>query len=409
MSSLSNRTTNGSLRGSTSLSPYSQNGVSYFSNLGQAIAETELRKTRPRPIHFPRVAGSKALVRGAARLGLTALQYHPAMRAANMAFKVANALDFSNPWAHQPKGSQGTFDGWDLSEHGYYTSCENPSVPWITNPCQQCAVAQWDAIPGGICNASYAHVGSPHALDQPIRITYENSSGQIRTRRAITMGPIGGFACSPNPAARYAMRVKWAKNVTTVPAHIDVPARWIGQVAGHVFPVDDGVPAPATITESWVEPTLPAVDVAPYGQPAISADGNGPPVDSIHILRPPGPDEKEKKKKMSARQALALMGALYDAATEANDIIGVLYDAMDKKRPYKPGVPCNMSCKANWIFNNLEHLDIGKAVGGLIKNHLEDKYIYGKIYGTIGSHTGYGSMGPSHGGWSADIGTPTAL
>lgn len=412
---MSNRTTNGSMQSglgrTTSLSPAGSNGVSYFSNLGQAIAETNLRKVRPRPLQIPKIGRTKPLVSALGRLGLAVATRNPYVQAANMAFRVAYGVDIGNPWASQGQPEPGEWLGWDFSglPDLWNYHCNEPMT---AGACGVVVATGYASCPGGNCNTG-GHVGSPSpSYTDPLPVTQPAASappGWVASN--ILAGPLNATGGCGSPANRFTIKLKMCRKTTArQPAPLFAPSVFAPGKQVDATPLPRLDPPPSTITEETRGTgTNDRPDIIrgykPYARVGIRADGNGPPTDDLHILRPPGPDEKEKKKKEGARRALALVGALYDATTEAGDIIGVLYDCMNKKRPYVPGKPANMSVKANWIYNNLGSLDIDCAVSGLIRNHLEDKYIYGKIFGTVGKHTGYGSMGPSHGGWMAQLPT----
>lgn len=213
-------------------------------------------------------------------------------------------------------------------------------------------------------------------------------------RRFIMMGPA-------NVVPRYRVAKMYFKDRTDTP--ITVTARFIPGRSAPVLPTPS-IPPPIALSESITEPSKAVrIRTRRYQRPAIetvvNSGGKQPPIIGNHDIRTPRKGEKEVKTNVNGSTALRLLGAVYDSATEAMDIVGVLYDAMDKKLPWRPGKPYNWMEQANFIYNNLGDLNLNKAVGGLIKNHLEDKFIYGKIFGTVGKHTGFGSMGPAHGGW----------
>lgn len=145
----------------------------------------------------------------------------------------------------------------------------------------------------------------------------------------------------------------------------------------------------------------------PYEEPMIEAivdPGGGINMrGGAHIRMPPGKNTREKKGKASGSAALALIGALYDGATEAAEIVDILYDNTAVSLPWRPGNPYSMSEKANFVWRNLDKLNIQGSIMDIVANHYEDK-VWGRIFGTVGKHTPYGSMGPSHGGWGADVG-----
>lgn len=187
-----------------------------------------------------------------------------------------------------------------------------------------------------------------------------------------------------------------------------VPGRFVR------LPIPLGIPPAPVVTDVY---TPPAGDnrpppLKPYEEPMIEAivdPGGGINMrGGGHVRQPPKPNERERKDKTSGSRALALIGALYDGATESAEIVGILYDNLSVKLPWRPGRPYTMSEKAYFVWANLDKLDVQGSIAGIVANHYEDK-VWGRIFGTVGKHTKYGSMGPNHGGWGADLGPIKAL
>lgn len=157
-------------------------------------------------------------------------------------------------------------------------------------------------------------------------------------------------------------------------------------------PIPTGEPAPAVASESQNGPSGSTGTSPLYGTEAITAtlgsSGIGWTVD-IHVWSPPDGWGRERKGNATARQALALIAKLYDGVTEAKDAVDILYDNL--------GTKCkgakSMSDKAYCVWKNINTLNVGAAVADLIGNHYEDK-VYGRIFGTVGSNTPFGSMMP---------------
>ena len=157
-------------------------------------------------------------------------------------------------------------------------------------------------------------------------------------------------------------------------------------------PIGKGEPNPAEISISENGPSRVTGRLNPYEREAITATfagGRGTIDLAIHTLRGVDDGEREKKGWSRAQQALALLSALYDATTEAKDIVDILYDNLGRKCKGAK----SMSDKAYCVWKNLDTLDYDQAVADLIQNHMEDK-LYGRIYGTVGSNTPFGSMNP---------------
>lgn len=79
---------------------------------------------------------------------------------------------------------------------------------------------------------------------------------------------------------------------------------------------------------------------------------------------------------------------LYNGATEADEIVDILYDNLGKKCKGAK----SMSDKAYCIYKNLDSLDIDSAVPDLVWNHIEDK-AWGAFFG-LGKHAPFGAQLP---------------
>lgn len=404
--------------GGSGIGPLTQQAIRETSPLLQgAIRESGERKTRG--------AGKRVVPAIAAKIGLGLARRNPYVRMANMAFDAAMSLAPDAPWAIQeePKLDDATVPV--VPYPGWYVSCFDPSIPWSRG--YGIGSSQWASCPGGICGSS-GHVNTGDGLGPTLTnetkactsSTAMCGQGFSYQERHVIAGPMD--LPMELPQSRFQMKIKICRvdsppcggpdpNPAWCHPNWRLPLPYLPQVA---IPVPDVRPAPPTILERYppdpVDRRPPQFrrkkDPArhPYRKPAVSLelkpDGKkGPPRFDDHILRPPNEDEREKKTNVRWRDALKLLAWLYDAATEAVDIVDILWDAMTKKPPYRPGRPYTFPEKAAYIWENLEHLDAEKAVKDLVRNHYEDKYIYGKIFGTIGKHTQYGTLGPGYGGF----------
>lgn len=336
--------------------------------------------------------GYKGALRGpvlksALRLGLAATRFTPMRFAQRVAFNMLHdVLDQNGPWAQWIPEEPSHYDLSDFTHHCHYpqpaTVCGSTSFRWES-------YSQAPNLCGINLQVTHGKMGDP--------------MNNITTRQGVAfmLGPTHPIAgCGP----RFNISDVWFRRGPGTALKTYAPPRLIPARAPIVLPTPS-IPHPVAISESYTPPSRARRErVSPYARRAVNfgvnSDGSmKPPSDGYHTLRRPNRNEKEKKGNVSGRQALALLGAVYDSATEAVDIVNVLYSAMDKRLPWRPGNPYHWTEKALFIYQNLGHLNIQRAVTGLIRNHLEDKFIYGKIYGTIGKHTGFGSMGPGHGGW----------
>lgn len=362
----------------------------YSPLLQDAMKETEERKQRG--------LGKSPVPRIALKLGLQATRFNPYVRFAHMAFDAYHGLQDPSPWAQQEPDQEGE---WDLT--GWIHACGPPfpaphpacggiAVKYVPSAYNDKLAKQLCGTPGQVPTGD---MGSPN--------TYKNETMMIGPYT-----PLGSPSCQSRMNHESGYYRQYLSSAPWTPTKTD-------PVPGRAWPLPAPSPKPASVVEEYPTERRPdpklqrKYERLPYRVPAGSVQffarpgpaGKGPPRDDDHILRPPGRNEREKKGDFTPRQALKFAGALYDAGTEAGDIIDVLWDNMKCKPPFRPGRPYGMSDKANYIYNNLDCLDLRGAVFGLIKNHWEDRYIYGKIFGTLGKHSPYGSLGPSHGGWIA--------
>lgn len=161
-----------------------------------------------------------------------------------------------------------------------------------------------------------------------------------------------------------------------------------------VRPIADGAPNPATEAATITNPSvavaplpayqLGALEIALWANALVAAAG-------VHTLAPPTGTDREKKSRNSAAVVGALISKLYDATTEAKDVVDILYDNLGKKCKGAK----SMSDKSYCVWKNINTLDVDAAIGDLIRNHFEDK-VYGRIFGTVGRNTPYGSMQPGY-------------
>lgn len=376
----------------------------YSPLLHEAMKETDERKFRG--------LGKSPVPRIALKLGLQAARLNPYVRLAHMGFDaVYGAADLGGGWYQSSPSQPAQEGGHDWIGAGF------------TEPCVAYNYSQSPLCPGNYTRLLITGGEMPCLSGETFQVT---TGEPAATDLELSIPP--GYAqwynvfigpkANINPPIcnrfHYNRHLKYYLRGGLPP----VLVKYISPQPAKdplYSPLPRARPAPAAIIEEYPSDKRPdprlqrKYERLPYRSPAGSWQflprpgpaGKGPPRDDDHILRPPGRNEREKKEKIGPRQALKLLGVLYDAGTEAGDIIDVLWDNMKCKPPFRPGRPYGMSDKANYIYNNLGCLDLGGAIAGLLKNHFEDRYIYGKIFGTLGKHSPYGSLGPSHGGWIA--------
>jgi len=97
--------------------------------------------------------------------------------------------------------------------------------------------------------------------------------------------------------------------------------------------------------------------------PSLSARGAG-------ARRPPPRGTKEKK--TAAQRAIARAAVIAFAATEWDDLIEAIHDALPKRYQSASNKPQD---KALALWENLEHLDVPQAVVNVIYNQIEDAIV----------------------------------
>lgn len=342
--------------------------------------------------------GVNDITRTAIRLGLMGTRLHPVSRTIRMAFDVANAIDFGS--AEWVKGEEGTWEE-TMSAAGFQQICKT--------------MPEEDCFRYVACRKGGACMGTPDSIQCSVGCGW---NGQVPTGWAdgdsITLPAETGYSSFPSSGIR-------VENVYFGPGSAAVPAgrmtlgslysRWLpGRCNGQSMPrpaetlvrvrrparaVLPSTPPFAVISEKTTTPPYRPPRCRPYARPMVEASfagGRRPPSNGCHIMAPPAPRIRERKVFVRGRLGLAAIAKLYDATTEAKEIVDILYDNLGKKCPGAK----SMSAKANCVYKNIATLNVTNSALELAKNHFEDK-VYGKIYGTVGKHTGFGSMLPGTG------------
>lgn len=335
------------------------------------------------------------LLKGLAHLGMRGARFHPLGRIIDMAFNIAYTLDLDNPWAIQGPASEGkwdydfgdTFGRWsdDCGENydrqnalsGYLDPQFRHEEYWRFDPQLRCILQPGNGAGWDITNPESSTLTLP-----------ANHNFILWGRRSWVAD---WWLHTENGV--------WIDR-TNRPGVLEFPLVYTPGKPGYTGPLP------------LAEPPLPAISITdqpapnprtrprlrPYEKPAISVDiGPGgpthvPPVQTIHKEVPPGPGLKERKEKTTLGTALGLISALYDATTEAQEIVDILYKHLRKKCKGAK----SMSEKANCVWRNLDSLNVAGAMADLIANHYEDQ-VYGVVFGLVGKHTPFGSMLPGSG------------
>lgn len=140
-------------------------------------------------------------------------------------------------------------------------------------------------------------------------------------------------------------------------------------------------PDPGGRPKPPVDPYVPSVDI---DTGAISNNPLITPRPGRHYKRPPGSNEREKKTTENPGAYYRILNGIVGFAGEAGDVVEAVYDALPKSetrwkgrdgkwrdRDYGPIE------KAKRIFNNLDKLDVDKAIENIIANEAEDRLIGG--------------------------------
>lgn len=319
------------------------------------------------------------VMRAAGRLGLVAGRFHPVVRMTDLGIEAFNTI--SGQWAKISPDEYKLFDENQLLGMGF-NKCQNNESPSAPGPC---SMAYIDPVPGSACAV--------------IPISWQAPPGHGATILDTTTGAMTGVGSAPVgtrvlryghyhnaglPCSRVRVQGEYIR-----PTPITEPISFGITIPGRVIPVPLTTPPVPTMTESYTPAPRNRQRYKPYHRPSLEMEPGGRSrfVPHSRVKAPPG--EKERKVNGTLRAALGAIAKLYDATTEASEIVDILYDNL--------GTKCagarSMSQKANCVYRNLGTLNVVRAVAELAKNHYEDK-VYGKIYGTVGKHTDFGAMLP---------------
>lgn len=146
-------------------------------------------------------------------------------------------------------------------------------------------------------------------------------------------------------------------------------------------------PRPNPRPDAKANPARPfaqgAVEISPYAPPR-PAVARGP--------QPPGRGTKERKGGLPPWAAAVWRGV--GPITEASDFIGSVYEALPRRLKIaeykKRGRQPNPAEKLEIIYRNIGSLDLGKALGNIVANEVEDRAIgkFGKALGQASANAG---------------------
>lgn len=328
--------------------------------------------------------GFSKVRRAATKIGLLARRAHPVGRLISMGFDAANSLDGWSEWANTGPQETQLFDEAALTRRGW-RSCENNEPPTSPGPC---ATAFVDPVSASACSVIPISGQAPPGGG---RTTYNRQTGEVAGQGVI-------------PAGTRVMRYGYYHNMFAPCNRVRVQGEWIAPSPNleairvpmvrpsPAQPIPLSAPPEPVISETETPAPRDRVRPLPYQLPAISVDPGGNTDFPPHNRLPTPSRIRERKSYGSLRAALGVLAKLYDATTEADEIVDILYDRLGTKCKGARG----MAQKANCVYRNLGTLDVKGSIADIVKNHYEDK-LWGRIYGTVGKHTDWGSMLPGTG------------
>lgn len=340
----------------------------------------------------------RGILKSFEHLGLFALSRNPYVGLGLEALNLALDL-YSGEWSYDPR----TFDySAPLLANGFTLCCDGgPLEAWASiggaHAPPVCSLAT-----GLYCGLTHQVIGGQYGT----AITYpENHKGTGWRSHEIMFGP------KTDGGIRMTFSQVWAKvwkrysggpnlTVTIKPAYKNPLPR------GNAL-----TPPPFAVQESSPgfdqrRQNRKALRLKKYQRPALSIQIDPKHVPHTHLApqldkhdRLP-PDYGDHEKKHNVKQALAkkVILKLYDATTEAKDIVDALYDALDKKCAGAR----SMNDKAYCVWKNLKYLDVDEAIKNLLANEIEDR-IVGRFVGKVGKNTPYGTIGQGMRAPSVDV------
>lgn len=382
--------------------------------LEQRGGVTDFQRFRPGQSvpHIPRTAllGERRVMSGLAHLGLRAARMHPFVRYIDTAFSVAYDLDWLPEWAYQKPEVPEIGIEEALENAGFTKCCDTGARPLnaiaLTSHVNYC-VSMNEALCPGIqrCGTSFQIPAKHGDMSWTFPAATVTCSG-TRPRKAryeLIVGPYFPVI------DRMAYAQVWRK-------HVPGRQNWPNDDPYH-YPEVKIEPREKEPARAWPIPPLtppyPAISIRetprsrtnerinyrrrrrPYERPAVEVNINPrgnqpphvPPTETMHPQLPPGFGVREKKGYVSAKGALALLGKFYDAATEAAEIVDILYNNLPKDKRCKGAR--SMSAKAYCVWLNIDHLNLTQSIEDIILNHYEDK-LWGLFYG-FQKYTPFGS------------------
>lgn len=278
----------------------------------------------------------------------------------------------------------------------HYVSCDNANVPGDVG-CGAGASA-WTGCPGGACDGSFVNVATQTFTGYEAKLVSSvHTGGGFWTHYSYMWGPnscaIPRFGLKTKicaPATTY--EPTWDRNIT--PRYLTAT-----RTAPQVLPAPDTLRPP----RPFYSISNPGRDKPDddrkrklYEEPGVEWRLSVSPKEHVeprtieHKRRPPKQGEKEKKRRLPWPVIRQVITRLYDASTEAKDVVDALFDALPKSR--QCGGAKSMNDRAYCVWKNMQYVDIDKAIWNLIKNEIGDR-IVGRFVGNVGRYTPYGTIG----------------
>lgn len=305
------------------------------------------------------------------RGALAAAGLTPQGLAFSIGLELLDQLDFHAPWAYQiPEQEQ----GYHFPDGGVGGCSGGPAgrnaIKWTTSN----SGTHWENLCG-----------------TPLQVPNYSNGQAVQGGE---MQPGVGYEVAIGPATLGGQRMTFGE-VRYYPGDRTPPTpAWEPYRAPSALPLPRSAPPLPSVSETSQPAPSPNEYFEPYESPAIEISVGGgirgpvAPVYTSHYQLPPGNNVRERKERMPASDIGRLIYRLYDATTEASEIVDILYDNLGEKcRGAR-----DMSSKAYCVYRNLHTLDIPSAVADIVINHYEDK-IWGRFY-SYGRPAPFGSQMP---------------
>lgn len=165
-----------------------------------------------------------------------------------------------------------------------------------------------------------------------------------------------------------------------MPLPIPKPLHWPDPVPNpEENPQPQPKPEPIRVRPPGQKPGVPSLDLplTPGATPSPRPDW--------HVKEPPGPGDKEKKKRLSPSQSRAWLETLVGSYTELDDAVAAIYRALPwqvRRWRGRDGVwrerDHTTKLRLERIYSEIGNLSVKKAVDNLIKEYLTDM-AFGKV------------------------------